>query len=222
MDLAEKNKDRIGDVLSIQEVVDLVVSNPTTPNAKPLEQYAYSNTGYVLLAGIIEIISQQSFEDFMRLELFEPLGMKNTRVWNLLSEDTTFENKTSSFNAFWKKPLQPGFIDGVAGDGAVFSSLEDFLIWDQFWYSNNLISAATLQEAFKAPTLANGKTSNYGFGWILQGDVVWHNGGWLGARTFFSRNTKNKTCLVLLDNSANASSGAILKELSKLSKVLNK
>jgi CubicO group peptidase (beta-lactamase class C family) len=220
MDIAENNKKTVGDTLSISEVVQLVTENPKEMDSAAAAAYAYSNTGYVLLAGIIEAVSGQTFENFMQVNLFDPLGMKNTRVWNLLSKESSFPNKTKGFmNVIKAVPLSPGWIDGVAGDGAVFSSLEDFLIWDQFWYGNNLISEANLKEAFKLPTLADGKVSDYGFGWTIPNENMhWHNGAWLGARTGIIRRTNNQTCLVLLDNSMNERLSEILQTINKIVK----
>ncbi|SEL42002.1 CubicO group peptidase, beta-lactamase class C family [Aquimarina amphilecti] len=215
MSLAEKNKDSI-DILTNQIAIDLLVQNHPKINFEPNEKYQYSNTNYILLARIIEIISNQSFEDFMSERIFTPLGMKNTRVWNLLSKDTTFKHKTDGFEdmAGEVREIKPTFIDGVAGDGAVFSSIEDFVIWDKFWYQNDLISEENLKEAFKKPTLNNGKKSNYGFGWvILNEDTVMHNGVWLAANSYFVRNTKKKTSFVLLDNSSNLFFNKIIKNL---------
>jgi len=99
--------------------------------------------------------------------------------------------------------MYPTFIDGVSGDGGVFASLEDFVIWDTALYGTFLLPQEKIQEAFIGPTLTNNTISEYGFGWSLKGDVVQHSGGWLAARTFIYRNTKTRTCLVILDNSAN-------------------
>ena len=217
LDLAEKHKSEIGEALSIQEAINLVAKYPTKGIA-PNEKFAYSNTNYILLAGIIETISGKSFEEYMQTEIFTPLQMKNTRVWNLLSKEKTFPNKTSSFSYMTGKAeaLIPNFIDGVAGDGGIFSSVEDFLIWDKFWYSNSLISATNLEEAFKQPILNNGEVSNYGFGWVIvDEDVMIHSGSWLGARTLIVRNQKNKRCRVLLDNGLNFRLDNIAKELGK-------
>jgi CubicO group peptidase (beta-lactamase class C family) len=151
----------------------------------------------------------------MQTELFDPMGMKNSRVWNLFSAEETFPNKTDDFDAMLKKTLKPTLLDGVAGDGAVFCSVEDFLIWDKFWYSNDIISQESINEAFTPPSLPDGKETNSGFGWVIQGNMIWHNGSWLGARTFFGRNVKEKTCIALLDNSSNINSEGILREIQK-------
>lgn len=205
LQLAEKHKSEIGDVLSIQEAVTLLCKYPSKA-AEPNSWYNYSNSNYILLASIIENVSGQSFEAYMQQAVFDPLQMKNTRVWNLLSNTKNFPNKTLGFEKQGDTyhPMYPTFIDGVSGDGGIFASLEDFIIWDTVLYGNTLLPQEKLQEAFTAVTLNDNSISNYGFGWALGDDIVQHSGGWLAARTFIYRNTKTKSCLVILDNSANS------------------
>jgi len=222
LELAEKNKSSI-QLLTNQKAVELVAREKAQLKFKPNEKYQYSNTNYIILARIIEIISNKSYEEFMKQEVFEPLAMKSTRVWNLLSIDSTFTNKADDFDNLKGnvKELKPTFIDGVAGDGAVFSSANDMEIWDRFWYGNDLISQCLLEEAFKKPTLLDETKSDYGFGWIITDQGMWHNGAWLGANTFIARNTERKTCTAIFDNSANVFFDKILNELSKMKKVDN-
>lgn len=205
LDLAKNAKDDIG-ILTNEKAIELIVENKPKANFKPNDKYAYSNTNYIALARIIELVSNQSFENFMEVNIFIPLGMNDTRVWNLISEDKTFKGKTDGFEnlAGEIREIKPTFVDGVTGDGGVFSSINDFVKWDEFWYENKLLSNENLEEAFKRPTLNNGEKSNYGFGWvIINENVVMHNGAWLAANTYFERNTKKKTSFVLLDNSSN-------------------
>lgn len=215
LDLAEKVKDKIG-ILTNEKAIKLILETKPKANFKPNEKYEYSNTNYITLARIIELTSNQSFENFMKDNIFIPLEMNDTRVWNLISEDKSFIGKTDGFEdlAGEVREIKPTFIDGVSGDGAVFSSINDFVIWDKFWYENKLISSENLKEAFKRPTLNNGEKSNYGFGWvIINEDVVMHNGAWLASNTYFVRNIKKRTSYVLLDNSSNLFFDKIIKNI---------
>jgi CubicO group peptidase (beta-lactamase class C family) len=216
-DLAKQHKDEVGEILTISKVVELINTYKVKTITSPNEKFNYSNTNYVLLAAIVEKVSNQSFESFMKSELFTPLGMKNSRIWNLCSVDKLFENKTDSFeDAFGKcEPLKPSFIDGVAGDGAVFSSIEDFVIWNKFWDRNELIPNDIMQEALLNPVLNDGSHSNYGFGWLLDKDEILHNGSWLGARTFILRNKQEGINIVILDNSSNLHFDHLVMTLNK-------
>ncbi|MDB4392125.1 beta-lactamase family protein [bacterium] len=211
MELAEKHKDELGEVLSIQDVVKLIAKDPPERRAGVNEVYKYSNTSYVLLAALVEVASGQSFEEFTSKTLFEPLEMGNTRVWNLLSEDSSFPNKAGTF--IFSENLECGFIDGVAGDGGVFSSVEDFVIWEQFWRGNESVSSELLKQAFQSVKLKDGSVSDYGFGWVTADYGSWHNGSWMGARTYVIRDVKNGLFIVVLDNSSSISVDFIAEQL---------
>ncbi len=217
MELAETQKGKIP-YMTNEKALDLIINENRRATTLPNEEFQYSNTNYIILARLIEIISGLSFEDYMQKEIFMPLGMVNTRVWNLKSKDKTFKNKADDFDGFQGngKELKPTFLDGVAGDGAVFSSVKDMFLWDKFWYENSLIEDKNLKEAFKKPTLNNGKESDYGFGWLITEKGMWHNGAWLGANTIIIRNTERKNCLVILDNSSNIFFDKIIKELKTI------
>ena len=202
-------------MLTNQIVVDLLLTKNIPAEGLPNEKYQYCNTNYILLAHLVEIISEKTFEEYMQTEIFKPLGMENTRVWNRNSVEKTFKNKADDFENLDGKitEIKPTFYDEVAGDGAVFSSLNDLLKWDQFWYENPLIKPENLQEAFKEVTLNNGEISTYGFGWLITEEGMWHNGTWMGANTIIIRNIKKKRVMVILDNSANLFFDNILDEL---------
>jgi len=121
--------------------------------------------------------------------------MKNTRVWNLVSKEKSL-SQAETFNG--RKDQVPSFIDGVAGDGAVFCSLDDFVIWDEFWRGNDLVSPELMEQAFHTPTLNNGSVSDYGFGWVITGNGHWHHGAWLQAWTYTFQN--DDFYVVVLEN----------------------
>ena len=201
IDLAQSHRDEIADCLTNSDVARMIAEFSPERVAKVNVKHKYSNTSYVLLATIVESVSGESFEAFMTKEIFQPLGMKNARVWNLMSDDETFAGKAGSF--LGGEDQEPGFLDGVAGDGSVFCSLDDFIIWDQFWRGNDLVSADLMKQAFERPQMVNGSTSDYAFGWVVESEKDWshwHNGGWLGARTYVYQ---DKDCfIVILDNSS--------------------
>jgi CubicO group peptidase (beta-lactamase class C family) len=203
MDLAEEHRKELGESLTTSDVIGLVKQYAELKH-QPGDEMEYSNTNYVLLAGIVETVSGMSFERFMHEELFEPLGMHDTRVWNLLSTERS-PNQASDFDQVDedRSPVETPWIDGVAGDGAVYCSLHDFVIWDQFWEGNPLISNELLRQATTRPKLNDGTTSDYGFGWVIERKGHWHNGAWLGANTFIARYPQSRCCLVVLDNSSN-------------------
>jgi CubicO group peptidase (beta-lactamase class C family) len=126
-------------------------------------QYAYSGMGYVLLAMIVAIVSGQSFADFLRAKIFDPLGMKHTVAYDqsrpprhqlahgYLQEKDQFER--------WDYPML------TVGDGGLFSTLDDLLLWDQALNTERLVPKAALEQALTSGTTNDGTPVNYGFGW---------------------------------------------------------
>ena len=96
------------------------------------EKCSYTNNGYVILSMIIEKVSGVPFYQFMATNIFEPLEMNNTLVWN--NTKPKIQNKTIGYNEY-------GDLDGsnilTAGDGGIYSTIEDLFKFDQALYSKN-------------------------------------------------------------------------------------
>ena len=202
-------------ILSMEDVLKLVIENREKRKFMAGEKFKYSNTGYVLLALIVEKISGQTFESFMDQEIFIPLSMKNSSVWNLNTmvgklEDRVQGTNNNNLNDFT-------WMDGVAGDGAVFMCIEDFIKWDRSLANYNVVSDTTFQEAVTPFVTSTGDTSYYGFGWSLSENSsdMDHAGEWVGALTYIYRNPENGLLFVLLDSSTNQHMGKIRKSILK-------
>ncbi len=188
--------------MSIQSVVRDLGEHYPKLETRPNERFAYSNTGYVLLAGIVERISGLDFAQFMTQRLFAPLGMHETRAWNLSMGTPGFPGMVRTFSNKGYREFGP--LDGVSGDGGIYCSVGDFLIWDRALRDGTLLSGKVLQAAFTPGQLNDGSSTTYGFGWVLdnEGAIQWHNGSWLGANTYLHREPARKRLLVILDNAS--------------------
>ena len=170
---------------------------------QPGDRFSYSNGGYVLLSLIVEKVSDMPFHKYMEINIFEPLGMNNTLVYD--ESAPIIENRAVGYN-------QAGELDDyeifTTGAGGMFSTLDDLHLWDQALYTEKLISKSTLEEAFTSATLNNGEKTNYGYGWgVSEKDghkVVQHSGGLSGYRTFLKRNLYNNSGYIILTNHGDA------------------
>ncbi|MBO6794519.1 MAG: beta-lactamase family protein [Balneolaceae bacterium] len=215
MSLAKGNRKEKDRILTIQDALDIVCREEVKNPVQPSTRFSYNNTNYIILAALIERVSGVSFEEFMKKEVFEPLELKDTMVWNLSSRGKLSElnNVASDFEQYLNtKPrlLEPTWIDGVAGDGGIFSSLHDLKQWMKILESNPIITTEEMREAFQEPMLTNGERSEYGFGWVIDGDYVWHNGMWLGTNTFIMKDRNTDTMFVMIDNASNLRFDTIL------------
>jgi len=107
------------------------------------------------------------------------------------------------------------FLDGIMGDGNVYSSADDLFKWDQALYTDKLVKKATLALAFTPGRLNNGRFTNYGFGWIISPDRkrMKHAGAWRGFRANIHRNMATKSTLIFLDNSTSQYRSRIVRKL---------
>ncbi|HTB26209.1 MAG TPA: serine hydrolase domain-containing protein [Puia sp.] len=172
-------------------------------NFYPGDKFSYSNSGYVMLAMIVERVSGKPFNVFMKEFIFEPLGMKNTLVFD--KSKPFIRNRAVGFN-------KNGDLDDyeilTAGDGGIYSTTHDLFLWDQSLYHNKLVDSSTISEAFHETKLNNGSLSNYGFGWAIvknaNNKIVHHGGAMNGYRTAIYRDMENQYCIIILTNKGDA------------------
>jgi CubicO group peptidase (beta-lactamase class C family) len=173
----------------------------------PGEKYAYSNSGYLLLAMIVEKVSGEPFYKFMEQNIFNPLDMKNTLVWNETKPE--IPDKTIGYSQFGEKD---DYNILTSGAGSIYSTIKDLYKWDQGFYTEKLVSRETLKEAFTPGLLNNGAPSrtlgdstwDYGFGWLLRKNesenIVWHDGGFNGFHAIFYRELNSRNLIIFLVN----------------------
>ncbi|KAA6433364.1 serine hydrolase domain-containing protein [Rufibacter glacialis] len=205
--------------LTNQDVINLMVAHQPRPYYKPNVRFDYSNTGYSLLASIVEKVSKKSFATFLRERIFEPLEMKNTFTYS--PDVATLTGKIATGHTRFRQKRTSDYLDTVLGDKGIYSNVEDLYKWDQALYTQKLVSKETLKEAFTGGILNKKKKQeeDYGFGWRLKplenGDTaVYHGGLWHGFSTYLLRNPKEHSALIILSNLPNGSF-SYLQEIRK-------
>jgi CubicO group peptidase (beta-lactamase class C family) len=150
---------------------------------EPNSKFEYCNTGYALLASIIEKISGLTYAEYLAENIFKPLKMNNTFIYNRRLAPKNIKNYAFGYvySDSLKKYVLPdetekyqGVIwhDGIVGDGSVNSTVIDLLKWDRVLYTNKLISEEGMKEVSEAATLTDGSKTNYGFGWFLDAEYA--------------------------------------------------
>ena len=184
------------------------------PSFAPGEQFEYSNTGYCLLAQIVETVAGVPFEKFLRDNVFEPAGMHATRVYHRRMD------KIEIPNLAWGLSLPLGAdryelpddlpeesaavtCDGANGDGLVHSNVLDLFQWDRALRAGTVLTKEEQALMATPGRLNNGEICidkdgdddpdyGYGFGWDVLNDpdfglIVCHSGGWPGYSTWYER-----------------------------------
>ena len=204
--------------ISNKDVIDLMIEHKPKRYFLPGKKYNYINTNYCLLAAIIEKITGDTFEEFMSEEIFTPLGMSNTFIYNK-SRPTEEDDYATGYTRRRRK-AEDTYLNGVVGDKGIYTTVEDMLKFDQALYSGAPVELEILEEAFKPAHKRLYIHDNYGFGWRINAEdstnvIVYHTGWWKGFRSWFIRELGAKKTIVVLSNMSNQSVFGT-KELIKL------
>lgn len=191
------------DTLANDGMIALFAKLKPTPDFEPGTKWTYCNTNYVLLASIIEKTSGKTIHDYLQQNIFAPLGMKDTYVYNVLMPKVP-ANHVLGFEEVngQQKLADLTNLDGVVGDGNVYSSVEDLFVWEQSLYNSSLVKKETLAQAFTPVKLKDGSRYDYGFGWFVgkEGEWYWHTGGWVGFKNIICRDVKQNRTLIILSS----------------------
>jgi CubicO group peptidase (beta-lactamase class C family) len=194
--------------LTNQDVVNLMVQHQPKPYYPPNTRFDYSNTGYSLLASIVEKVSEKPFATFLRERIFEPLEMTQTFTYS--PDVATLTGKIATGHTRFRQKRTSDYLDTVLGDKGIYSTVEDLYKWDQALYTQKLVKRETLNEAFTGTRQEKRKDEDYGFGWRIKplenGDTaVYHGGLWHGFSSYLLRNPKEHSALIILSNLPNGS-----------------
>ncbi|MBC7696615.1 MAG: beta-lactamase family protein [Burkholderiales bacterium] len=192
--------------MSNQMMLNIIVKHQPKPYLNPGLRFNYCNTNFALLALIIEKISKKCYSDFLKEELFLPLGMNHS--YTALNIDSTKEQITRGYTMKFGCVANDRY-DGVLGDKGIYTTTYDLFLLSSALYQHKLLAKETQQLAY-APHSSEKKLSNYGFGWRMNhindpDKEVFHNGWWHGYRTSFHRRLKDSLTIIVLSNRLNKS-----------------
>lgn len=179
-------------------------------------KFEYNNSGYGLLALIIQRVSGQSFGAFMADQIFTPLGMNHTVVFGDL--DQRIPNRAEGYAVSPQGDFElSSFASLMTGDGNIFSSIADLARYDQGLRNGDVVESATLQLAFTPGALNDGDRSfAYGLGWEVGSDYVEHSGSWDGTSTFYRHYTEMPVTIIVLANDENYPVHELVDDLAEL------
>lgn len=193
MDPADTAQVHDADVLRLLEKQDSTYFKPGT-------SYRYSNSGYSLLALIVERASGKRFARFLHDQIFEPLGMRNTVAYergiSVVAKRAFGHTMT---NGAWRRRDQ-STTSAVLGDGGIYSSIDDLAKWDAALYDSRLLSDESRRLAFTPHATTDKPDVQYGYGWRITGETLWHSGETAGFRNVIVRYPSRRLTVVMLTN----------------------
>jgi CubicO group peptidase (beta-lactamase class C family) len=182
------------------------------------EKHCYSNSAYLVLGQIVEKVSGQSYADIIAKRIFAPAGMTQSSVpvarWREVPRRATsyeFDEEDKEFHDIDYSP-----INQLYGADGIYSTADDLLRFDAALYTRQLVKQATLDDAFRPGTLNDGSATDYGFGWVIEPDYVWHDGEFLGFHTYLARHRSLRFTVLVLANCEDLDAPAIGADIASI------
>ena len=204
------------------EILRFLRETKAKPYFAPGEGLHYSNTGFNLLALLVERLSGIPYEEFLQKNIFEPAGMSSTRCCHIRRDGVPFENyaratvfEDGKYVADVDSAEDGDVVafDGLNGDDYVFTNIFDMLKWDKTLREGKVLTLEEQELMYTPAKLGNGEDAvydeddglGYGFGWAVGRDeelglVVSHSGGMPGVAAWFERFIDADRTLVILIN----------------------
>ncbi len=172
----------------------------------PGRGFSYSNTNYMVLASIIEKVTNQSYEAFLHKNIFEPLGMHHTFVATTKNDLINYR-RTAGYQ--WNRRIPKDYYDDVVGDKGIYSTTGDLFRWYRALNGDCLLQKKSLAEAFVPRSLEKKGHKNYGYGFRMmlndlnQPEYIYHSGWWKGYNSMFWFSPKDEYVIIILSNRYN-------------------
>lgn len=192
-------------MLSIMQKEQSLKDIITNLCSQPLEfesgsHFHYSNSGYTILAAIIETITGKEYGQVLSEKIFAPLSMTLT----------SFGKAPANSKAYYLGSLEPPYIiKNTAGAGGISSTVTDLLMWDEALKTDKLIPQTMLSQSFLSKAAYDDWDADYGFGWMLDKKmfgqskshkIIYHPGTDIGYYSMFVRQPDADNLIILLSN----------------------
>ena len=189
------------------ELMQLLPSSKAQRFFKPGRNFDYSNTGYFVLASIVEKVSGVTFNKFLKENIFNPLQMKNTYVYRF-QNDTVRENQLIGYRLYrgWRHlKIRNTINDAIVGDKNVYSTPEDLFKWTYALNTGQLLSKESLDLMYTKGETIYGKKIPYGFGFRLDKSNeknIYHYGKWNGFSTALTNYLEEDLVVIVLEHTS--------------------
>ena len=163
----------------------------------PGEMWSYSNSGYIVLGYIIEQASGQSYETFLKQNIFDPLQMTNTGY------DHQDGSLAVGYTSGWQKPDDIDMTVPFAA-GGLYATIDDLYLWDQALYTEKLVPKTLMNLMFTSQVRMSGFEASYGYGWFIDTvdhrQAILHGGAIEGFSSYLLRHPAQKVTIIILSN----------------------
>lgn len=185
---------------------------------QPNEQWAYSNTAYVLLGIIIHQVTGKFYGEILQEKIFTPLSMETARI---IDEPDIIMNRSSGYelhngelkNQKWVSPSL-----NTTADGSLYLSILDLVKWDAAISNEKILTHDDLKLMFTSVRLNDASIYPYGFAWFLRPlnghKSFQHSGSWQGYSTYIAKFPDDNLSVIVLTNLSPANPGLIANDIA--------
>ena len=190
------------DVISFKHILKMA-RHQKALNFEPGEAYLYSNTGYNLLAEIVERVTGNSFREWTDTNIFEPLAMTNTHFHD--DHQMILKNRAYSYQAVENNGFKHAVNNTTAlGSSSLYSTVEDLAKWILNFDDTQIGEQVVIEQMHQQGVLNNGEQISYALGLNI-GEyrglkTVGHSGSWRGFRSHLIRFPEQQFGVVILCN----------------------
>lgn len=193
---------RLDDVVSLKDVLKMV-GRQKTLNFEPGTAHLYSNTGYNLLAAIVEAVTGDSFRKWTDMNIFKPLDMINSQFCD--DHEMILKNRAYGYQVVENDGFKHVVNNTSAvGDGFLYSSVEDLAKWILNFDTARIGGQTVVEQMHERGVLNNGEDIDYAFGLIVSEyrglKTVRHGGSWQGFESHLMRFPDQKFGVVIVCN----------------------
>jgi CubicO group peptidase (beta-lactamase class C family) len=190
-----------GSPVTLDELISIFRDQPL--QFKPGEKYRYNNSGYILLAAIIEKVSGMAYDNYLKANLFDPAGMQDT---GRIPADKVALRTANGYMGYAPEFIRPPYIhpSWSIGAGGIHSTVEDLFKWDQALYDGKILSATEIEQFFKAHVSRGRPGHDYAYGWFIDDTyghkAINHGGTTEGFVSAYYRFPRERVFIVVLSN----------------------
>ena len=203
------------------EMMEFLESSNAKRYFKPGRNFDYSNTGYFVLASIVEKVSGTSFSSFLKSNIFEPLQMTHSYVYSF-ENDSIKENQLEGYRLYkgWRHlKIRSTINDAIVGDKNVYTTTEDLFKWTQGLNKGRLLTKESLELMYSKGETVYGRKVPYGFGFRINNEgpkSIYHHGKWNGFRTGLTKYLNDDLVIIVLEHTSYNGINSLNKKIKKI------
>jgi CubicO group peptidase (beta-lactamase class C family) len=188
-------------ILTNQDILNILATKNIALEFKTDTRFSYCNTNYAILALLIEKVTNLTYIEAMKQLIFEPLGMKNTYVFDYEKDKNT---AVTSYKGN-KVEIGKDYLDAVYGDKNIYSTPRDLLKFDRARSGSQFLNPSLLEEVYVGYSNERKGTKNYGLGirminWDTGQNFYFHNGWWHGNTSSYITLREEGVTIIALSN----------------------